>query len=86
MASVTVSVTLVATERAASKEFTTSSGKPYRVVQPDNGGSFCIFPKAGDDAAAKIVAALPKEGAVVLGNVGLHEGVLVYGDSTVATS
>ncbi len=84
--SVTISVTLVATDRATEKKFKTSNGKPYRVVQPSNGGAFCVFPKVGDTKAAKLVAALPKEGSVVLGNVGLHEGVIVYGDSTVATS
>jgi hypothetical protein len=75
-----VVVTLVPSKSGKTE---TSNGKPYRVAKPNNGGSFCIFPKTGDAKAAKIVAALPTSGNVTLQNVGLYEGIIVYGDSVV---
>lgn len=82
MASFSVVVTLVPSKSGKTE---TSTGKPYRVVSPAHGGKFCLFPKNGDAKAAKLVAALPTEGEVALTNVGLHEGIIVYGDTVVGS-
>lgn len=60
-----------------------SNKKPYAVVDPDNGGSFCIWPKVGDQAASKIVESLPVGKLITLDNVGLFNGLTVYGNTKV---
>lgn len=82
MASFSVVVTIVPSKSGKTE---TSNGKPFRVVQPDNGGKFCIFPKSGDAKAAKLVASLPEAGEVAIHNVGLFENIIVYGNSVVGS-
>lgn len=78
------SVTVVIPVTKVSK---TSAGKPYVVAnygELNHGGSICVFPKNGEDKAAKAIAGLKVGDTVSLINVGISDGkVYVYNDSTV---
>jgi hypothetical protein len=60
------------------------NNKPYAVVKPAHGGSFCVFPKVGEPKAYEIVSGL-KTGPQTLNNVGIGDGfILVYPDTVVS--
>jgi hypothetical protein len=63
----------------------TTKGKPYAASAASKGGNFCIFPKVGDEKAAKLVAGLEAGKFATLENVAIYNGgVIVYGDTVVS--